>query len=320
MTHSKTAPDFPPASQTVIVFGASGFLGSHVADALSATGYQVRLFDRSPSPFQKRDQDMIVGDIMDLQQVIDAVKGADIVYNFAAIADIDEAHNKPVATAAINVLGNTHVLEAARLAHARRFIFASSVYVYSESGSFYRASKQAAERFTETYHDRYGLEYNILRYGSLYGRRSDRRNGIYRMLREAIMHHTITYKGSGNAMREYIHVEDAARLSVQVLAPEYANRHLILTGQEKLRIRDVMTMISEIMPWPITLHFDEANAVHHYEITPYAFQPRIGRKLVLNEHVDLGQGLLDCIREIHQDLEHADENDDATPSSSDNRA
>ena len=320
MTHNQAAPDFLPSGQTVIVFGASGFLGSHVADALSASGYQVRLFDRSPSPFQKINQKMIVGDIMDLQQVIDGVKGADIVYNFAAIADIDEAHNKPVATAAINVLGNTHVLEAARLANARRFVFASSVYVYSESGSFYRASKQAAERFTETYHDRYGLEYNILRYGSLYGRRSDRRNGIYRMLHEAIMHRTITYKGSGNAMREYIHVEDAARLSVQVLAPEYANRHLILTGQEKLRIRDVMTMISEIMPWPIALHFDEANAVHHYEITPYAFQPRIGRKLVLNEHVDLGQGLLDCIREIHQDLEHADENDDATPTSSDNRA
>lgn len=79
-------------------------------------------------------------------------------------------------------------------------------------------------------------------------------------------------------------------------------------------------MISEIMPWPVELHFDEANAVHHYEITPYAFQPRIGRKLVLNEHVDLGQGLLDCLREIHQGLHHADENDDATPSTSDNRA
>ncbi|MBX3639571.1 MAG: NAD(P)-dependent oxidoreductase [Nitrosomonas sp.] len=320
MTHSKTTPDSSPSGQTVIVFGASGFLGSHVADALSASGYTVRLFDRSPSPHLRKDQEMIIGDIMDLQQVIDAVKGTDIVYNFAAIADIDEAHNRPVATAAINVLGNTHVLEAARLANVRRFVFASSVYVYSESGSFYRASKQAAERFTETYHDRYGLEYNILRYGSLYGRRSDRRNGIYRMLHEAIMHRTITYRGSGNAMREYIHVEDAARMSVQILAPEYANRHLILTGQEKLRIRDVMTMISEIIPWPITLHFDEANAVHHYEITPYAFQPRIGRKLVLNEHVDLGQGLLDCIREIHHDLEHADENDDATPTSSDNRA
>lgn len=320
MTHNTPTADLSPPNQTIIVFGASGFLGSHVADALSSAGYKVRLFDRSPSPYLRPDQEMVVGDIMDPQQVIDAAKGADVVYNFAAIADIDEAHNKPVQTAAINVLGNTHVLEAARVNGARRFVFASSVYVYSESGSFYRASKQASERFTETYHDRYGLEYSILRYGSLYGRRSDRRNGIYRMLHEAITDRSITYKGSGNAMREYIHVEDAARLSVQILAPEFANRHLILTGQEKLRIRDVMTMISEIMPWPIALNFDDANAVHHYEITPYAFQPRIGRKLVINEHVDLGQGLLDCIREIHQGLEHADEDDDATPTTSDNRA
>lgn len=308
------------SNETVVVFGASGFLGSHVADALSAAGYRVRLFDRSPSPYLKSNQEMIVGDIMNLNQVIEAAKGTSIVYNFAAIADIDEANDKPLPTAEINVLGNMHALEAARTIGARRFVFASSVYVYSESGSFYRASKQAAERFTETYHERYGLDYSILRYGSLYGRRADKRNGIYRMLHEAVAHHSITYKGSGEAMREYIHVEDAARMSVQILAPEFANRHLILTGQEKLRIKDVMTMISEILPWPIELHFDEANAVHHYEITPYAFQPRIGRKLVLNEHVDLGQGILDCLREIHQDLHHNGENDDATPTTSDNLA
>ncbi|MER0169684.1 MULTISPECIES: NAD-dependent epimerase/dehydratase family protein [Nitrosomonas] len=307
-------------NETVVVFGASGFLGSHVADALSAAGYRVRLFDRSPSPYLKSNQEMIIGDIMNLDQVIEAAKGASIIYNFAAIADIDEANDKPIPTATINVLGNMHALEAARIAGARRFVFASSIYVYSESGSFYRASKQAAERFTETYHERYGLDYSILRYGSLYGRRSDKRNGIYRMLHEAVAHHSITYKGSGDAMREYIHVEDAARMSVQILAPEFANRHMILTGQERLRIKDVMTMISEILPWPVELHFDEANAVHHYEITPYAFQPRVGRKLVLNEHVDLGQGILDCLREIHQDLHHSDENDDATPSTSDNRA
>lgn len=304
----------------VVVFGASGFLGSHVADALSGAGYQVRLFDHISSPYQRIDQEMIVGDIMDIDQVIEATRGAHAVYNFAAIADIDEAHNKPVATATINVLGNMHVLEAARIAGANRFVFASSVYVYSESGSFYRASKQAAERFTETYHDRYGLDYTILRYGSLYGRRADLRNGIYRMLHEAIQKHSITYHGSGNAMREYIHVEDAARMSVQVLSPEFANRHLILTGQERMRIRDVMTMISEIMPWNVELHFEEANAISHYEITPYAFQPRIGRKLVLNEHVDIGQGILDCIREIHQKICHTEDEDNALPSTSDNKA
>lgn len=308
------------SDKMVVVFGASGFLGSHVADALSGAGYQVRLFDHISSPYQRIDQEMIVGDIMDIDQVIEATRGAHAVYNFAAIADIDEAHNKPVATATINVLGNMHVLEAARIAGANRFVFASSVYVYSESGSFYRASKQAAERFTETYHDRYGLDYTILRYGSLYGRRADLRNGIYRMLHEAIQKHSITYHGSGNAMREYIHVEDAARMSVQVLSPEFANRHLILTGQERMRIRDVMTMISEIMPWNVELHFEEANAISHYEITPYAFQPRIGRKLVLNEHVDIGQGILDCIREIHQKICHTEVEDNALPSISDNKA
>ena len=308
------------SDKTVVVFGASGFLGSHVADALSGAGYQVRLFDHIASPYQRIDQEMIMGDIMDIEQVIEAARGAYAVYNFAAIADIDEAHNKPVATATINVLGNMHVLEAARIAGANRFVFASSVYVYSESGSFYRASKQAAERFTETYHDRYGLDYTILRYGSLYGRRADRRNGIYRMLHEAIQKHSITYHGSGNAMREYIHVEDAARMSVQVLTPEFANRHLILTGEERMRIRDVMTMISEIMPWNVELHFEEANAISHYEITPYAFQPRIGRKLVLNEHVDIGQGILDCIREIHQKICHTEVEDNALTSISDNKA
>ncbi len=307
------------SGEIAIVLGAGGFLGSHVADALSDAGYRVRLFDLHPSPYQRPDQEMIIGDLMNIEQISKAAQGAAAVYNFAAIADIDEAHDNPLATANINVLGNMHALEAARLAGARRFVFASSVYVYSESGSFYRASKQAAERFTETYHERYGLEYTILRYGSLYGRRADKRNGIYRMLQEAVQKHSITYRGNGGAIREYIHVEDAARMSVQILAPEFANRHLILTGQEKLRVRDVMTMISEIMPWPVTLHFDEAKPGHHYQITPYAFQPRIGRKLVLNEHVDLGQGLLDCLHEIHRQINHSHSEDDATPSTSDNR-
>ena len=308
------------SNEIAIVYGASGFLGSHVADALSGAGYQVRLFDRRPSIYQRPDQEMIIGDIMNLDEVTKAAKGAHVVYNFAAIADIDEANNKPLATATINVLGNMHALEAARLAGARRFVFASTIYVYSESGSFYRASKQAAERFIETYQERYGLDYSILRYGSLYGRRADARNGIYRMLYEAVDRHSITYHGSGEALREYIHVEDAARMSVQVLTPEFANRHLILTGQERLRIKDVMTMISEIMPWEIKLHFDQARAGHHYEVTPYAFEPRIGRKLVLNEHVDLGQGLLDCLRDIHKTVHHSGEDDQATPLASDNKA
>ncbi|HLF97491.1 MAG TPA: NAD-dependent epimerase/dehydratase family protein [Methylococcaceae bacterium] len=288
------------AGSKVVVFGGSGFLGSHVADELSESGYAVRIFDRIVSPFLRESQEMVVGDIMDREAVVRAVEGCEYVYNFAGIADIDEAKDRPLDTANTNIIGNLHALEGARLAGAKRFVFASTVYVYSEAGSFYRASKQASERFVEAYHERYGLPFSVLRYGSLYGRRADRRNGIYRMLRQALEQRSINYVGSAEAMREYIHVRDAARLSVQILVDEYANRHLILSGQERLSVRNLMRMISEMIPGGVELSFGNKQDEGHYVMTPYAFHPKVGHKLVANDYVELGQGLLDCLAELHE--------------------
>lgn len=284
----------------VVVYGGSGFLGSHVADALSDAGYGVRIFDRVPSPYLRKDQEMTVGDIMDREAVARAAEGCAFVYNFAGIADIDEAKDRPLDTASANIIGNLHALEAARLAGAKRFVFASTVYVYSEAGSFYRASKQAAERFVEAYYERYDLPFSVLRYGSLYGRRADRRNGIYRLLKQAVEQRSINYQGSADAMREYIHVRDAARLSVQILADEYANRHLILTGQERMSVKNLMRMISEMIPGGVEMSFGGKQDEGHYIMTPYAFHPKVGHKLVANDYVDLGQGLLDCLAELHE--------------------
>lgn len=294
--------------EKIVVYGGSGFLGSHVADALSIEGYQVVVFDTQESPYLRDDQEMVIGDITNLEQAVDAAKGALALYNFAAVADIDEAHNKPIRTAEVNVLGAVTLLEAARLAGASRYVFASSVYVFSESGSFYRASKQAAERFVETFHSRHGLDYTILRYGSLYGPRADKHNGVFRMLQQAITNNCITYGGNGDAMREYIHVTDAARLSVQILQQKYANRHLVLTGTERMRVRDVMQMIAEILPGKVKLEFASGNPISHYTMTPYAYQPNIGHKLVGTDFVDLGQGLLECISQLqsHQEFDAND--------------
>ena len=51
-------------SQKIVVFGGSGFLGSHVADALSDAGYKVTIFDRAPSSWKRDDQEMVIGDIL----------------------------------------------------------------------------------------------------------------------------------------------------------------------------------------------------------------------------------------------------------------
>src|SRR5690349_17052567 len=121
-----------------IVFGGSGFLGSHVADELSNQGLDVTIFDIKGSTFLKPNQRQVVGDILDKATVMQACEGMDYVYNFAGLADINEARENPELTAQLNVMGNVYILEAARKFKAKRFIYASTVYVYSESGSFYR--------------------------------------------------------------------------------------------------------------------------------------------------------------------------------------
>ncbi|KJR43930.1 nucleoside-diphosphate-sugar epimerase [Candidatus Magnetoovum chiemensis] len=284
----------------VIVFGGSGFIGSHVVDALSNRGKKVRVFDIKENPYLCDKHEMIVGDIMDIDSVIKACKGCEAVYNFAGLADIDEAMNRPLDTVKLNVLGNIHILEGARLAGAKRFVFASSVYVYSDSGSFYKTSKQTAEGFIEEYQKRYGLTYTILRYGSLYGPRSDMRNGIYRLLYRALTEGRMFYRGCGEEIREYIHVQDAANASVDILSPEYANQNIILTGNERMKVKEIMAMISEMLRKNITIEFTQDEPTGHYTITPYVFHPKLGKKLVVNPHIDLGQGILDCISDIYE--------------------
>ena len=287
----------------VLVCGGSGFLGSHVADALTEAGYSVRIYDREPSSFLQQEQEMIVGDMLDLDALCAAARGCSVVYNFAGMADIDESRRKPIEALRINVLGNAHALEAARQAKAERFVMASTVYVYSASGSFYRVSKQAAERFVETYQERYGLAFSVLRYGSLYGRRADARNGIFRLLHGALTEGKVRYGGTGEELREYIHVEDAARLSVDILKPEFANQNIILTGHHPMRVADLMEMIHEILGGKVKVEFSREAVSGHYNVTPYTFHPRLGKKLVGHLYTDMGQGLIDCLAELRSRLE-----------------
>ena len=176
----------------ITVFGGSGFLGSHICDKLSEAGHAVTIVDLHPSPWLRPDQTMLTGNILDEETVRRGVEGADMVFNYAGIADIGEANNRPVDTARINVLGNVMILEACRRERVRRYVFASSLYVYGKSGGFYRCSKQACEIYIENYQAMHKLPYTILRYGSLYGPRADRRNAIHRFVYEALTTGAIT--------------------------------------------------------------------------------------------------------------------------------
>src|SRR5205823_5125764 len=106
------------SGERALVLGGSGFLGSHVADALSDAGYGVRLFDVKPSPFLRPDHEMVIGDILDMDALVAASADCAYVYNFAGVADLDDAKDRPIDTVKMNVLGNVNALEAARMAGA----------------------------------------------------------------------------------------------------------------------------------------------------------------------------------------------------------
>jgi UDP-glucose 4-epimerase len=293
----------------ILVAGSSGFLGSHVADALTDSGHEVTLLDIFESPYLQEQQTMLIGDILDAECLNNAVKNKDVVYHFAGIADIDECATKPVETAEYNVVGTVKLLEACCKAGIKRFVFASSSYVYSDSGSFYAASKQACELFIERFSEIYDLKYTCLRYGSLYGPRADERNSIYRLIQQAIKDGKIVYRGTGEEMREFIHVQDAARVSVMVLQPEFENQSIIITGPEKMRYTDLLQMIKEMLGNKLEIEILPAERKAHYKITPYNFSPKLGRKMVNNPHIDMGQGLLQCMAEIYEMI-HKDKHEE----------
>ena len=282
----------------ILVTGGSGFLGSHLADALSDHGLLVTILDSKPSPYLRDDQNFILGDILDQETLDAACKGCSAVYHFAGIADIDECKDRPVETVRYNIEGTVRLLEACVKNKVKRVVFASSAYVYSDAGQFYRCSKQACESYLEVYSELHGLEYTTLRFGSLYGPRSDERNSIHKILKQAVLDKKITYKGTGAEQREFIHVQDAAEISVKILTPEYANSNILVTGIEKIRYDDLLSMVREILQNDVFIEKSSSDRKAHYAITPYNFSPKLGKKLIHSSYIDLGQGLLQCMAHI----------------------
>lgn len=286
----------------VLVTGGSGFLGSHLVDALVARGHAVTVFDRAHSRDLPDAARLVLGDLTDPVALTAVTADHDVVYHLGGLADLNAAKTRPLDTVHANIVGTVNLLEAMRERGITRFLFASTAYVYSREGGFYRCSKQACESYVEEYARSFGLQFTVIRYGSLYGPRADATNGVYRLLRTAMAEGRISYSGAPGDIREYIHVEDAARLSVDVLDPTFIGEHVMLTGASPTRAEDLFTMFQEILGRRVEVDYRHG-AAGHYAVTPYAYTPRPGKKLVTTHYVDMGQGLLRMVEDLHRELE-----------------
>ena len=254
-----------------IVFGGSGFVGSHVADALTNAGIETTIFDISQSEFKNDKQIFVQGSILDQDLVAKVIEGKDYVYHLAGQADIGISFDSPKETLSLNILGTISILEACRKHKIERFIFASTVYVYSDGGGFYRVSKQSCEIIIEEYQKNFDIDYTILRYGSLYGPRADEKNLIHRILKQAVLKKSVQIGYGSEEKRDYIHVHDAARMSVDILSQNYKNTHVMLTGYQHISRGELLNIINEMLGGSIKIEIinPEIDRLHgHYKFTP----------------------------------------------------
>ena len=283
----------------IVVLGGSGFIGSHVADALSRKGHKVTIFDKKKSRWLRDDQKMIVGDIFNYNALENAIRSNKIVYNFAALSDMNQAMHEPLSCAKVNILGTVQALNLCLKYKVRRFIHASSIYATSSQGGFYSCSKRAAEDYLVEFNKSYKLNYTILRFGSVYGPRSDKNNGIRIILDKAISQKKIIYLGNKKAVRKYINVFDAAKACVEILKSRYENKCVVLTGPKSIKISELLKFLAKILNINSKIIFkDEKGNTGHYIKTPNLYEAKKGRGLLLRSRINFHDGLLSLIQDI----------------------
>lgn len=282
----------------VLVTGGAGFLGKHICDKLSKNNYEVIIYDQNPPKEILANQTYVEGNLLDKNKLEKEISKVDYIFHLGAVADIDVCKNDPYKTMEVNILGTVNVLEAARKNSIKKILFASSIYVYSKAGSFYRISKHACESLLEEYQEKYKLDYIILRFGTLYGTHSDEHNSVYRYLNQALKTKEITLSGSGEEVREYIHADDAAHICLKLLEEDYKNDNFILTGHHRMKVIDLLLMIKEILGGDISIKHSSEAKIAHYSQTPYSYTPKVGKKIISSTHNDIGQSLIEILKEI----------------------
>ena len=217
-----------------VVTGGAGFIGSHMVDLLLERGYRVRVIDnfvggRAANLDGHRSNPDLALDERDIRACLpgDALfKDVDRVFHFAGIGDIVPSIEKPLEYMSVNVLGTVHMLECARAAGARRFVYAASSSCYGVAATPtredhplvplypYALSKYQGEQATFHWGKVYRLPVNSIRIFNAYGTRS-RTSGAYGavfgvFLKQKLAGKPFTVVGDGTQTRDFLYVSDIA--------------------------------------------------------------------------------------------------------------
>jgi UDP-N-acetylglucosamine 4-epimerase len=249
-----------------LVTGVAGFIGSNLLHALLDVGQSVVGLDNFATG-KKANLDevrdlagpkgwahfrFVEGDVSSPEVCREAVAGVDVVLHQAALGSVPRSVEEPLASNTANVTGHLALLEAARRAGVRRFVYASSSSVYGDSPTLpkveddlgrplspYAVTKLANELYATAYGSLHGMETVGLRYFNVFGPRQDPEGAyaavIPKWIAAMLRADEVRINGSGDISRDYCHVENVVQanlLAATVEAPEALNEaYNVAVGQ-----------------------------------------------------------------------------------------
>jgi UDP-glucose 4-epimerase len=237
----------------VLVIGGAGFIGSHTVDALLARGFGVRVLDNFSSGKEENlpacsSLEVQRGDIRNAEDVQRAMRDVTHVLHLAAQVSVQASVEDPVNSCASNIMGFVNVLDAARRAGVRRFVYASSAAVYgvpqvlplSEAApvrplSPYGLEKYINDQYAAMYRELFGMNCLGMRYFNVYGPRQDPRSpyaGVISKFIDCVSQGVaLRVHGDGLQTRDFVYVEDVAQANLRALESDLDGVCNIGTGQ-----------------------------------------------------------------------------------------
>jgi UDP-glucose 4-epimerase len=238
----------------VLVTGAAGFLGRHIARRFRDDGWDVTGFDLTP--FHEPDLESVVGDLTDAGSVLEVAKDFTHIAHVGAIGDVYLAGDNPRLAAEVNVVGTANVISAAREVSAR-VVYASTWEVYGQPISEpmdethptgpdhpYSITKLAGESLVLAATHLNDLSAIALRLGTAYGS-GLRPNSVFRIfIDKARAGQAITIQGDGSQGRQFTHARDIARAFELAARSEASGVAVNIVAPDIISIKELAEMVA----------------------------------------------------------------------------
>jgi len=267
-------------TETFLVTGGAGFIGSNLADELIRQGGKVKILDNFITGFQENldeingDFEFIKGDLNDDEILKKAVEGVDTVFHEAALPSVPRSVEHPLETHEACVNGTLNLLLAAKEAKVRRIIYAASSSAYGDQATLpkietmrpeplspYAAAKLTGEYYCQVFSRVYGLEAICLRYFNVFGPRqnpSSMYSGVISRFIDALMkNETPIIYGDGEQSRDFTFIANVVDANIKaVQTAKGIGEVMNAANGERVTLNELLAVLKEITGKPdVTVNY-----------------------------------------------------------------